>query len=54
MTTKTTEPAALKAPPASKPATIAKKIERAKEVRESSSKLREGKPLAFPTHRQHP
>lgn len=31
--------------------TITIKIERAKEVREASAKIREGKPLAFPTHR---
>jgi hypothetical protein len=30
------------------------KIERALEVRKSSSKAREGKPLAFPTQRHRP
>jgi hypothetical protein len=54
MTTKTIDQAPLKTPAASEPATIAKKIAVAMEVRESSSKVREGKPLAFPTHRQRP
>lgn len=35
---------------AAKPDTT-KKIETALEIRKSSSKAREGKPLAFPTHR---
>lgn len=30
------------------------KIERAKEIREGTSKIREGKPIAFPTRRIRP
>jgi hypothetical protein len=30
------------------------KVERAKEIREAAQKVREGKPLAFPTHRVRP
>jgi len=32
----------------------ARKIERALEIRKSSAKAREGKPLAFPANRMHP
>lgn len=48
----TPQAAAVPLSPAPREATQApEKVQRALEIRESSAKAREGKPLAFPTHR---
>lgn len=42
---------ALRPPEEAKDRQLAKKIERALEIRESSAKARKGKPVSFPTRR---